>query len=235
MHPNGAWWIVNRASSASSFFASAIACDVRRTGCASREGEVNASSDERKKRRARQTRAKPPNRRTAVVAGERCSISMGDSPRLCYHRISPFATTTATTKKKNQKKPKKNQRDVVAHLGVHVERVQPPPIRQRGEYPPRVPASPERPVHVHPVPVRRDERVDRLSQHRRRVRPVRLVRAAHAVGSRLGRGDGEVPSAKPYPVRGDRGGSRGLGLERHEPGALALPRGGVYQQPDVVL
>ena len=71
-----------------------------------------------------------------------------------------------TTKRRNGD-GSRNFANLATHLGVHVEGVQPPFWTERGQYPARVPPSTERSVDVRSVRIRRDERANRLGQHRR--------------------------------------------------------------------
>ena len=137
-----------------------------------------------------------------------------------------------TTKRRNGD-GSRNFANLATHLGVHVEGVQPPFWTERGQYPARVPPSTERSVDVRSVRIRRDERANRLGQHRGGVRSRGLVRAAHAKRPRLRHGDAEVPPAELDAVLRQRRIARVFRGERDEPRAFTPARGGMAQKANV--
>ena len=95
-----------------------------------------------------------------------------------------------------------------------------------------MPAPAEGPIHVRPVGIGRHQRGDGLPQHGGRVRAESLLRGPHAEGTGLGHRYAEMPSPELDAVLGQRRLPGVLVRKGHEPGALALTRGGVTDEPD---
>ena len=135
---------------------------------------------------------------------------------------------------RNRKKNRAKKKTRGPHLWVHVEGVQPPLGRERGENASRVPSASERAVHVHASRVGAHERIQGLAQHSRRVRARFLLRRAHAEGSRLGDAHADVAPAETRAVPAQTLGARRFGRERHETSPFTPP-GLVADQAHVAL